>query len=59
MSIRESLQAMEALWDSFTYELVGIDPPQWHENVLRERKNMIDNGTAEFISLEELKSNKL
>ena len=56
MSVIERLQTMEALWDSLTHETTGIKSPQWHEEILSERKEKIESGKANFISLEELKS---
>ncbi|MBI5558780.1 MAG: addiction module protein [Deltaproteobacteria bacterium] len=58
MSTIERLQAMEALWDSFLYEIDEIETPEWHEKVLRARKEKIANGTAKFISLSELKKSR-
>jgi len=56
MSIRERLQTMEALWDSLTHEPTEINSPKWHEEILSSRKEKIENGNADFIPLEELKS---
>ncbi len=56
MSILERLQTMEALWDSLTHEATDIKPPNWHEEILSARKEKIESGNANFISLEELKS---
>ena len=58
MSTVERLQAMEALWDSMQYENDKIDTPKWHENILEERKRIITNGSAKFISLAELKASR-
>jgi len=58
MSIIERLQAMEALWDSLMDEESEIESPQWHRDILEERKRKIENGKAEFISLEELKATR-
>jgi len=55
MSVLERLETMEALWDSLTREPAGIKPPKWHEGVLSDRKEKIESGNADFISLEELK----
>ena len=54
----ERLQAMEALWDSMLYESDEIDTPKWHEDILEERKRIIANGSAKFISLAELKASR-
>ena len=56
MSVLERLQIMEALWDSLTREPAGIESPKWHEEILSDRKEKIESGNADFISLEELKS---
>ena len=56
MSRAERLQAMEALWDSMLSENTKIDTPKWHEDMLKERKRIIANGSAKFISLAELKA---
>jgi len=56
MSVLERLQAMEALWDSLTHESTEIKSPEWHGEILSDRKEKIENGDANFISLQELKS---
>ena len=56
MSVVERLQAMEALWDSLTHESTEIRSPEWHEEILSVRKEKVESGNANFISLEELKS---
>ncbi len=59
MSTAERLQAMELLWDSLLSEEGSeVDPPRWHGDVIEKRKAKIKNGTAEFISLEELKAKR-
>ena len=58
MSTIERLQAMEALWDSLMDEESEIESPQWHRDLIEERKRKIENGKAEFISLEELKATR-
>jgi hypothetical protein len=54
MSFKERLQAMELLWDFLLEDEYRIESPTWHEDVLRERMEKIDNNEAKFISLEEL-----
>ena len=58
MSKIERLQAMELLWDSLMDETSEIETPEWHRDVLEERKRKIQNGKAEFISLEKLKDSR-
>ena len=56
MSLIERLQAMETLWDSLIDEDSEIESPQWHREILEERKRKIKTGKAEFLSLDELKA---
>jgi putative addiction module component (TIGR02574 family) len=58
MSRIERLQAIEALWDSLIDEDSEIKSPEWHRDVLEERKRKIESGKAEFISLEKLRASR-
>jgi putative addiction module component (TIGR02574 family) len=58
MSRAERLQAMEALWDSLVAEEPEIESPDWHRDVLQERKRKIESGEAEFISLDKLRASR-
>lgn len=58
MSTTERLQAMEALWDSLTQNPSEVESPDWHKSILAERRQKIEDGAAEFISLDELKSRR-
>lgn len=57
MSTIERLKTMEAIWDSLLYDGSEIDSPEWHNRVLAERKKKIKDGSAEFISIKDLKAN--
>jgi putative addiction module component (TIGR02574 family) len=58
MSRMERLQAMEALWDSLLDEESEIESPEWHRDILEDRKRKIEAGKAEFISLEKLRASR-
>ena len=58
MNFRERLQTMELLWDSLLEDEYRLESPAWHEDVLRKRKEKIDNNEARFISLDELKASR-
>ena len=58
MSRIERLQAMEALWNSLIDEESEIESPEWHRDILEERKRKIETGEAEFISLEKLRGSR-
>jgi len=49
---------MEVLWDSLTDKETEIESPEWHQDIIEERKRKIENGKAEFLSLEELKARR-
>ena len=44
MSTIERFQTMEAIWDSLLYEGVEIESPEWHRDILAERKRKMVNG---------------
>ena len=56
MSKVERLQAMAAIWDSLIHDNSEIESPEWHRDVLESRKKKIEDGLAEFRSIEELRS---
>lgn len=56
MSKAEKLQTMEALWDSLIHEDSEIKSPKWHQPTLEARKQKIEEGKAEYLSIEELRS---
>jgi len=56
MDILERLRTMEELWDSILYEGSEIKTPEWHREIVEERKRKMKNGKAEFISIEKLKA---
>lgn len=47
---------MEALWSSILYEESEIKTPEWHRGIVEERKRKMENGEAEFISIDKLKA---
>lgn len=55
MSVNDRLQAMETLWGTFVYDNTPIDSPEWHGEILAQRKEKIEQGQAKFISLDALK----
>jgi len=55
MSIIERIHAMELLWDSLCDDEQNIDSPKWHETVLNARKQKMDSGGAEFLTLDQVR----
>ena len=55
MTIHERLQTMELLWDSITHSGEEIEPPTWHNEILSDRKKIIESGKAEWLTMDELR----
>ena len=55
MSISEKLRIMELLWDDLCHTESDIPSPQWHEDVLMERENLIRDGRDEFVDWDQAK----
>lgn len=53
MTTAEKLAAMEQLWASLQTD-PDHSPPEWHQQVLAERKRKIENGEATFSSIDEV-----
>lgn len=56
MSVDERLRMMESLWASLDHETVPIESPDWHGDILEQRKAKLESGEATFISLETLEA---
>jgi hypothetical protein len=56
MSVAERIEVMEAIWASLLKSDSDIESPDWHQDVLAERRRQIDDASAEFVSLAELKA---
>jgi hypothetical protein len=46
MSRAQRLAAMETLWDSLVEEEAEVESPDWHRDILQERKRKIESGEA-------------
>ena len=51
----EKLRAMEELWDDLSRPADEYQSPQWHGDILRERKEALVAGKDEFIPWEDAK----
>ena len=55
MTLPQKLRMMEALWEDLCrHDAVSV--PQWHKDILDERRRLIDEGKARFIDWETAKS---
>ena len=45
---------MEALWDALCRDPSPPDSPEWHKEVLADRRRKIESGSAVFLSVDEV-----
>ncbi|WP_295578189.1 addiction module protein [uncultured Lamprocystis sp.] len=55
MSVAERIDALEAIWDSLMIADAKIESPDWHQDVLAERRARLRDPSAKFVSLADLK----
>ena len=48
MTIADKLQTMEALWEDLSRRADQLPSPDWHRDVLKERKRLAESGQQEF-----------
>ena len=56
MSVVDRLRAIEQLWDSVSKNDIDVPSPEWHGDVLNDRRRRAEAGEARFLTLQELKS---
>ncbi len=56
MSLPERLRAIEQLWDAVCRETGEVASPEWHREVLADRKARAERGEARFLTLAELRT---
>jgi len=55
MTLEKKLRAMEALWDDLCQREEDVPVPQWHKELLDERKRLIEQRSAQFTDWETAK----
>jgi len=55
MSFAEKLHVMEQLWDDLCQTPEAIPPPEWHEQLLRERTKRLQRGESSLTDWSEAK----
>jgi len=56
MTIQEKLAAMEALWEDLSRSPEAIESPEWHREILDERRQRVADGTSRFEDWETAKA---
>ena len=56
MSVQEKIAAMESLWEDLSRSSEAIESPEWHKDVLDQRRQQIAEGTSRFVDWETAKA---
>ena len=56
MSVAERLQVMEQLWDALCRDAGEMASPEWHRDILADRKVRAQSGEAKFLTLDQLRA---
>jgi putative addiction module component (TIGR02574 family) len=56
MSIAERLETIEEIWQSLYHYSDQVPSPDWHRDVLADRKARAERGEAKFLTLDQLRS---
>ena len=54
MSQAERLEAMERLWESLSKDDAALASPAWHQQVLDARREIVDSGEADWLTIDAL-----
>ena len=52
MSLADKLEVMETLWADMCRNPADLPSPDWHRDVLQERKRLVDEGKLKFLDWE-------
>ena len=52
MTLADKLEAMELLWVDLSRHPTDLPSPDWHREVLHERKRLVDEGKVKFLDWE-------
>ena len=55
MPFVERVQLMEQIWDTLRDESEQLESPDWHKNILKERKEVYKEGKVKSYTLDEIK----
>jgi len=56
MTIQEKLAAMEFLWEDLSRSPEAIESPEWHKEILDDRRQRVADGAAQFVDWESAKT---
>jgi len=58
MTTQQRIQMMERIWDTLIEEDKAPESPQWHQEILENRRKKIESGEANYFTIDELKKLK-
>ena len=50
MSLADKLETMELLWSDISKKPAGLPSPEWHKEILNERRRLVGEGKLSFLS---------
>lgn len=56
LPVSERIMLMEEIWDSLSHEHEQVESPQWHQDILNDRLELLNSKQATLITLQELKN---
>ncbi len=55
MSREEQLSTMELLWNELCQQDPAVESPGWHKDILDERRSIIAEGSATYLTIDQVK----
>jgi putative addiction module component (TIGR02574 family) len=55
LPLAEKLQIMEAIWDDLRAQAERVPVPQWHRDLLDERRKAVEEGREELLNWDKIK----
>ncbi|MEW6139867.1 MAG: addiction module protein [Thermodesulfobacteriota bacterium] len=55
LTVAQKLHLMEAIWDDLSKDERTFESPRWHQDVLRDREEALEQGNATVSGWEEAK----
>ena len=56
LPVRDRMMLMEEIWDSISRKAASVPSPEWHADVLAERRAKLECGDARLITANDLKA---
>lgn len=57
MPIKDRIILMEEIWNTLRKDNIELESSEWHGEILSDRRKKIEEGIANYISIDELKTN--